>query len=1547
MIPKKKFNKFFGISLVFLFLAFIITSIPMLAQAQENPICRIPINFNNWNPWADFNPSSSNFNPTVLDQLKCSFWNVIPEGHYQFYIEHPSTWFLDSRNIDVYIHPDDGTGAPSEIIFAHENPIIAGRETIDAATSRTYFRIAPTHVDGLIDPWSFAEAFVKIYLSYNEEAQDLDPNTTDTFRLFEINVRDVNPFVGIFIPNTILPANNTTIYNFFNAYIEAQGDNRTGNGGDGLYCFMDANDLNDDPDAGWDLAVTESGDFQDLSNLMITVNENPGTEELGEGTYGLRFRAATTGARHENPVLRNNISTQQFLDQTNERNATTDYGATTGCPNRSFDIRLPVDPANPPPFTTVAGDYVVRYGTTRITVQSVWIDTNGDYVLRLLPGSVAAAGITDAMWNDLPIPLMVRLNAGIFPVLYAGVDDGVGPMLLRVNIFTAAEDPADPRTEFVFSSELDPTVTVTADDFRIWSGGGSGSNLDQTTFDIDGNKIIAHEPLEDGDRVNVAADNGIMDLNGNQAIVLCAQVEAHTVRMVSAVAATAYWIPGVMNPPNPQGVWEITIEYSGEMLAMADGGRADDPALYEVTFPDDPGVVHTPFDASFDPFGILGAPFGFGQRVVKILVQHTSTDTSPNNMPTVTILTTTDPATGETQPLGDTGGDFVGPTVFDAQDLVGPFINQIWYMIDGECGKTSATLLSEGKHYLMLEWSEPIRQSDVDIMEAEGRDWLVFGNILGQNWTNVDVPFGLDWDLLNGVDTDHTPDPNIVSRVLSIKLGTSDNGASEIIFWDLAALDPVVTIRPQNLDDISDVLGNPVITAQSAIVGVNNLPITIQNMTTPWIETAATGDADADGKIDELLLTWNRKVVQLYHVPPPPAPANLHFSDTVDNSTVTSPVYGPREITDIIVPPKPDNGLILPGDYIIDRTLTLTETPEPFVFDTDYTGTLSLYLDANSYFRDRYGNVRDQVHAGGCPVVDGAPPVPIRACIWIGAIAGTYEVEIHFSEPVVDLDPNVSPEAYFTVQGIVPGNYSWLNWAGSDSILNFMVRGNIPAPPPSPTISIVGTINDYAGNAAPLGDIEANTPITVQGPAVKPDYFAYPSELPPFAVGPIITDASMDLEGYISWGGVPLDQKLYQECSPCCNAILMAFRHKDLFDPDPLSADYGKLILDPARCVGATRLRRHDGYYAIHIYGEDCAGNDVSCQSGEAIILVVVIYNECPGGGSNVTAASWPLDVTDPLYINDVFIMTGKVPADTGYYLKWVNSAVEQQPNFNMELDDCEKIYLRAGWNHVSTTIDKVYYDEDGTQFAPWVINPAQLNYVSLRNNAGAMTAVPVAMDDVEKVFATISPPLPTFPEGNPLGWRVCCTFDPNIYASVGGAVFDYPETDPRNGQNAIAYFGAGSGYLLNMANDGVLVVLGTSVLDRDPNTQPYSKSINNGWNMVGYWSDMLNMTSTAPSLTNFAPGDFSTVWSQGPFVFPGPGVNLGPADNSHFAPNTIFMGAGATHLRTNVNIRNAAFTDVGVRVWDINYQAFDFKYIGPGMGAWMYATANTLQFDP
>jgi hypothetical protein len=363
----------------------------------------------------------------------------------------------------------------------------------------------------------------------------------------------------------------------------------------------------------------------------------------------------------------------------------------------------------------------------------------------------------------------------------------------------------------------------------------------------------------------------------------------------------------------------------------------------------------------------------------------------------------------------------------------------------------------------------------------------------------------------------------------------------------------------------------------------------------------------------------------------------------------------------------------------------------------------------------------------------------------------------------------------------------------------------------------------------------------------------------------------------------------------------------------------------------------------MHIYG-DCCGN---IDEGGAIIMVVVIYDTCNSpGGAMITESDWPLDATDPNYIDGIFIMTGLVPSDidevtdTGlysYYLEWEDSQGMQQPLFNMELDDCEKIYLRPGWNSLSTTIDKLYFDEDGTPSAP-MVNP---DVVALRNSDDAVTAASVPMDDIEKVFATISPPLPIFT--TPLGWTACCTYDPATYTTgSGGYILDYPSAHTNNSQNAIAYFTAGSGYLINMANPGVLVVLGTSVLDRPVETQPYTKGISNGWNMVGYWSDILRMIIGAPNVNLFEPGDFSTVWTFGP--------GLGPYDLiPSTTPDAIFIGADATQLRTNVNIDIPGY-DSGVKVWDEGFSyAVDFTFIGPGMGTWLKAgdeTTNTLQYD-
>jgi hypothetical protein len=853
-------------------------------------------------------------------------------------------------------------------------------------------------------------------------------------------------------------------------------------------------------------------------------------------------------------------------------------------------------------------------------------------------------------------------------------------------------------------------------------------------------------------------------------------------------------------------------------------------------------------------------------------------------------------------------------------------------MIDSECGKDSAALLSEGKHYLMIEWSEPLPQAVIDDMQDYGRAWLVFSDIAQQNWQNsnpVVVPFGYDWTLTKG-DVAHSQDSIDPNRVLSINLGTTDNGASEIVFVNSPADDPDISIKPDKMLYFVDAAGNPAYSDINAIIGVNNLPIAIENLTIPWIEKASTQDTNANGKIDEILLEWNTEVALVYHFVA--ADPNLHVDETVDNSTLTSALFGPREIT--AIDPAPQKDTATPYTFSLTGDLILTEISQPFfTFDTDYTGELSLYIDANTYFLDEYDNVRDQMHAGGCPVLDGAPAIPIKACVWNSAIDGTYEVEIHFSEAVED--PTVSADELFEVVGADP-NYVWLNDDGTDGILNFLITDNSqPFMGAPPIINIIGDIRDKAPepNVTPYGNINTITQgnVMVQGPADKPDYFAYPA-MPPFdASGPIISDSSMDLEGYVTRGGVPLDQALYDECSPCCEGIVMAFRHKNLFDPDPNSDNYGKLIIDPARCAGATRLRRHDGYYAMHIYG-DCCGN---ADEGGAIILVVAIYDTCNSANTDtITENDWPLDATNPKYINGIFIMTGLVPSDTGYYLEWEDSQGMQQPLFNMELDDCEKIYLRKGWNSLSTTIDKLYFDEDGTPSAP-TVNP---NVVALRNSDDAVTAVSVPMDDIEKVFATISPPLPVFT--TPLGWIACCTYDPATYTTgSGGYILDYPSTHTNNGQNAIAYFVAGSGYLINMANPGVLVVLGTSVLDRPVETQPYTKEIIVGWNMVGYWSDILRMTPSAPNVNNFKPGDFSSVWTFGPGLGP---YELIPS----LTPDGIFIGAGATHLRTNVNIDNGTYSLKGVKVWDSSFQSFDFTFFGSGMSTWLEATTNTLQYD-
>ncbi|MBN2372722.1 hypothetical protein JXL19_02885 [bacterium] len=1432
-----------------LLISMVLLAMPIVAQAQRT--CRIAINYDDpilgeLNPFADFDP-------VVQDELKCSYWGSGNEGHYIFVIEHEAGLFINHYDIVVTAFPDG-----SWTNWGNVTPDIIKR-----TGTETYFRIGQEHVNGIADTFSFAETYIRVQLYVNNVLQNIDPtDSSKTERVFRLNNKAVDPF-----DSTLLPASNTTIYNFFNAYIDAGGLNDPANGGDGLYCFMD--DITDP--ANEVLDVLETGAFADLSVMTINV---PGT--LAEGTYDLRFRAATTGARHEGFMPRYNITLQQYLDPITNRNATTDYGVSAGCPDKSFDIRLPIDLND-----TNKSHYTVWYGNQALVIDTVYANSGADDIIELDRAWILSnTDINDNTWNDLDTPLVVVYDNGVR--FYAGVDDGVGPRLMRVQIFgNDTADPSDDETHFVFSSDL--AGTPDANDFKVWNGAGSVSTLDFTTFEISGNEVIAHAALVDGDRVNMDPANGITDLNGNQALVLCAnQYEtAHTVRMIERVAATDYM-------SSWGGDWEIMVEFNDEMLAaIPPDFTAEDPNLYEVSFPEplDPtnAEVVVPYAAFFiegtidDPYGITYQTWQ--QKTVVLYVNHPTKDTSPANMPTVTIKPVQN-AAGAFQPLGLTGGDFTGDVSWLAEDKVGPYIVQSWYMIDGECGKTSSALLSEGKHFMMIEWSEPLSQT-LTINKLR-HDWFVFDPI-DPAWQNIDVPFGLDWSKQKGLAAHLIPGITDANRVLTINLGTSANGASPILY-NAHSADPEISIVNVKLDNFRDVLGNTAST-------YSNDPVSILNKTVPWIEEASTRDNDSDGFIDEVVLTWNRGVWQI-----PFDPAN-------------DPLNHPLLYNSSLIPDKDINSIDTDPHPVHNVThIALNQGVFPYdLYDTNYTGTLDLFVDANNYFVDAYGNRRDFKHQN-CPVLDKAPAAIVKVCFWNGAVPGTYAVEVNFSEAVEIPDTSLSPSAYFVINP-APTYKNWLDVDGSDGVISFLIQSSSP-----PAGISIGTelIKDLAGNQTTVN------PTNVQGPADKPDYFAYPDVAPFDVSGPKVGDASMEIEGFIfDQNGSPLSLCLTEDCDPGCGAIVMAFRHADLFDQDPCSPTYCQLVIDPARCSGATQLRRGDGYYALHVSG-GCCGTP---SDGEAIILVVIPNPDPACGGKAL-----PYNAFDPNFQDDFYIMTGLVPADAGFYIEWHQGSYPDL--FNMFLDMQEKIYVSPNWNFISTTIDKSYGDEhaDTLKTGADFYGPPLLNW------NGVETRDKVPVDDIDKVWFTISPPCG-------MGWQKACTFDSNYYGS-GGFVQDYPATHvpPIAGGSKIAFFGAGNGYMIKMAKAGVLVVLGDSVIGK-PN-QPYYKQLTVGWNMAGYWSDWLRMVATGPSITNFAVGDFSSAMSF-PLV---DGVNV---DNTFFTPDEIFLGANATYLRTYVNIDHSpGFKDIGVRVWDDAFQTFDLRYIGPGMAEWINASSTMLYFD-
>jgi hypothetical protein len=556
--------------------------------------------------------------------------------------------------------------------------------------------------------------------------------------------------------------------------------------------------------------------------------------------------------------------------------------------------------------------------------------------------------------------------------------------------------------------------------------------------------------------------------------------------------------------------------------------------------------------------------------------------------------------------------------------------------------------------------------------------------------------------------------------------------------------------------------------------------------------------------------------------------------------------------------------------------------------------------------------------------------------LWKGAGAADnkYEVEVFFTEAVKDYDPsdpNDDPSNFFRIWnlGVAVNEIEWLDPDGSDSVLNLMITTSGPVgTPPNAKIRIGwdpawGGIEDLADPANETYSLVKD----LEGFTTKPDYWLYP-EIPPFSGpdgGPLLSDSTMDLHGFIyDPNGLPATpgycrgeiEDVLCEHGPC-GPVVMAFKYENLFDCDPNSDTYGQILIDPAKCSGATQVRRCDGYYAMHIYGQKCAG----CDEGEAIILVVLLRHY------RLEPEDWPIQVSDPEYINQIYIMTGLIP-DNGFYLEWDDSRNGGPETLNIYLAKQEKIYLRPGWSLMATTVDKSYYDEDGTPYTgiDQFNQPIVTAGTALLNSNDQPTRDLVPMNDIEKVFFTISPPC-----GG--GWTRCCTYDPVHYIN-GGFVVDYASYYPNAPtENQIAFFNPGNAYFIHMDTDGLLVVLGDLLSSRK--NQPYTRELvsdqNGEWNLVGYFSNVLRITLSGPNPAIFDPGDFSSAYD-------------GEVKFNYFEADDFFMGANANHLRTLVNIEPGNPVLSGMKVWVPGTS--DFRFIGPSMGAWVNAESSPVQFD-
>jgi hypothetical protein len=817
-------------------------------------------------------------------------------------------------------------------------------------------------------------------------------------------------------------------------------------------------------------------------------------------------------------------------------------------------------------------------------------------------------------------------------------------------------------------------------------------------------------------------------------------------------------------------------------------------------------------------------------------------------------------------------------------DEVGPYIKAASFNYNPENGMDDDALIEDGRLTLTLFFSEKVRY-------PEDMDEDTFGSA--------------DWDkscLKNSSNSACEQDPNGTWRVILTLDPEELNAKDDLPYTSPAFAEaPTITIDMEDIDDIQDALGNDASDYDEVVP--------IDNVTPLWVSKAKTSDANANGIVEKITVTFGKNISI--------TPSKFERRDKVIE------VNGDPNIISTIVAGA--------------NTITLTLREDNRDVNTAWTPTVSFDLNDDTIIED--ATVTDGIDmVADFSVVSRDGVVPILVELDPNDAIGVYQKDLDPTGPTYwwyaklefseDMDPNIWKEptyarryfngtlgsdavvieTFLTGESDPPGTSAMS--CGGDSIA-LLLRTNVDV-----TDDSTLRLKIQANGKFVIDDVSANITadkiLKLADAGLPPNIWTIPDDVKDYIVP---TMKSMRIFGTITKD---------PNNAPITAGEVYAMHRDDLFlitenaagDPND-----GAFYIDVKKALGATNIQYDSGEkessYYIKVFGKESVGSQRGFVNGEPIILVVK-------------------DNSDP---ENLQIATTAFTANPAYSIEFNGSPLAAPIEHPIDLAKREVITLKTGWNLISTSLDISYVDSDLCAISG--LNPDDFtNYMYaptdiLAAEEGSIPSAREELDDISAVLFTLSH---SFFTGN-------IFYDPAIDPI-------FPVEDELSDRfNKTPAFCTGRGYYIYIAPVGTpddpanpgtpldaewkIVLFGEKV----PSPE-YKLKVTDTTNLIGQWGGLFYNTYDGMSM-------YDSVKTYLPST-----VDIADSDTQVYVDD--IAGIEEDTVAINVCDINGDPVDVSVvatfwsypglnnAVWYADLPGFsDMNFVAPGVGYWMLIDAD------